>query len=130
MGTFFSATVVHHFAFPEELAEPNARQIFTSWLNSSLFGMFALLIFGIIHREWRPQIFKAMTVSSKNGVFLVAASACVGIIIGIVDTTGIATLFSQEIKAVVADSLLIALIGIMAVSLVLGMGVPSVVNDS
>ena len=127
LGTFFSATVVHHFAFPEELAEPNARQIFTSWLNSSLFGMFALLIFGLIHREWRPQIFKAMTVSSKNGVSLVAASACVGIIIGIVDTTGIATLFSQEIKAVVADSLLIALIGIMAVSLVLGMGVPSVV---
>ena len=125
--TFGVATLLHHFAFPAELAEPNFRQVFTSWLNSSLFGMFALLVFGLIQKEWRPQIFKAMTVSSKNGVSLVAASACVGIIIGIVDTTGIATLFSQEIKAVVADSLFIALMGIMAVSLVLGMGVPSVV---
>lgn len=127
LAAFFAALFFHQFALAEEVAVQSFRNVFSSWLDSALFGMFALLIFGLVHREWRPQMFKAMTVSSKNGVSLVAASACVGIIIGIVDTTGIATLFSQEIKLVVQDSLLIALIGIMAVSLVLGMGVPSVV---
>ncbi|MBC8289551.1 MAG: TRAP transporter fused permease subunit, partial [Planctomycetes bacterium] len=124
---FFAALFFHHFALADAVAVQNLRHVFSRWLDSALFGMFALLVFGLIHKEWRPQMFKAMTASSKNGVSLVAASACVGIIIGIVDTTGIATLFSQEIKLVVQDSLFVALLGIMAVSLVLGMGVPSVV---
>lgn len=125
--SFVVASLFHHFAIAEAVAVENFRNVFSSWLDSALFGMFAILIFGLIHKEWRPQMLKAMTVSSKNGVSLVAASACVGIIIGIVDTTGIATLFSQEIKLVVQDSLFVALLGIMSVSLVLGMGVPSVV---
>ncbi|MFP6765476.1 MAG: TRAP transporter fused permease subunit, partial [Planctomycetaceae bacterium] len=127
VASFVLATLFHHFAVADAVAVENLRNVFSSWLDSSLFGMFALLIFGLIHREWRPQMLKAMTVSSKNGVSLVAASACVGIIIGVVDTTGIATLFSQEIKLVVQESLFLALLGIMSVSLVLGMGVPSVV---
>jgi len=125
--SFIVATLFHHFAIADPVPVETFRNIFSSWLDSSLFGMFSLLIFGLIHGEWRPQMLKAMTVSSKNGVSLVAASACVGIIIGIVDTTGIATQFSQEIKLVVQDSLFVALLGIMSVSLVLGMGVPSVV---
>ena len=56
-----------------------------------------------------------------------AASACVGIIIGIVQQTGIATDFSAAIKGVVETNLLLALVGIMVCSLILGMGVPSVV---
>jgi len=69
----------------------------------------------------------AMTKSAKNGISLVAASACVGIIIGIVQQTGIATDFSAEIKGLVETNLFLALIGIMCCSIVLGMGVPSVV---
>jgi TRAP transporter 4TM/12TM fusion protein len=124
---FVAATLFHQFGIADFFGDETLRNIFGSWLESALFGMFALLIFGLVHREWRPQILKALKASSKNGVSLVAASACVGIIIGIVDTTRIASLFSHEIKLVVADSLLIALLGIMSVSLVLGMGVPSVV---
>ena len=69
----------------------------------------------------------AMGRAAKNGVSLVAASACVGIIIGVVQQTGIATDFSAVIKGVVATNLLLALIGIMVCSIILGMGVPSVV---
>jgi TRAP-type uncharacterized transport system fused permease subunit len=57
----------------------------------------------------------------------VAASACVGIIIGVVQQTGIATDFSSVIKSVVETNLFLALSGIMVCSLILGMGVPSVV---
>ncbi|QDS88268.1 Sialic acid TRAP transporter permease protein SiaT [Rosistilla ulvae] len=98
-----------------------------SLLESAIVGMFGLLIFGLIHPAWRPEMTSAMTKSAKNGISLVAASACVGIIIGIVQQTGIATDFSSVIKGVVETNLFLALLGIMVCSLILGMGVPSVV---
>jgi TRAP-type uncharacterized transport system fused permease subunit len=70
---------------------------------------------------------KALYGAAINGVPLIAASACVGIIIGIVQTTPVANDFSAVIKSLVESNLLLALIGIMGCSLVLGMGVPSVV---
>lgn len=101
--------------------------IISSLLDSMLLGMFGLLLVGMLMPGWRPEITSAMTKSAKNGVALVAASACVGIIIGIVQQTGIATDFSATIKGVVATNLFLALVGIMVCSLILGMGVPSVV---
>ena len=101
--------------------------IVNSLLDSMLLGMFGLLIVGMAMPGWRPEIISSMTKSAKNGVALVAASACVGIIIGIVQQTGIATDFSATIKGVVETNLFLALLGIMVCSLILGMGVPSVV---
>lgn len=101
--------------------------IISSLLDSMLLGMFGLLIVGMLMPGWRPEIISSMTKSAKNGVALVAASACVGIIIGIVQQTGIATDFSATIKGVVETNLFLALSGIMVCSLILGMGVPSVV---
>jgi TRAP-type uncharacterized transport system fused permease subunit len=98
-----------------------------SILESAIVGMFGLLIFGIVHPAWRPEIVSSFMKSAKNGIALVAASACVGIIIGIVQQTGIATDFSATIKGVVETNLFLALLGIMVCSLILGMGVPSVV---
>lgn len=69
----------------------------------------------------------ALVKSAQNGIPLVSASACVGIIIGIVDATRVADAFGAEIKAVVESSLFLALLGVMLCSIVLGMGVPSVV---
>lgn len=98
-----------------------------SVLESAIVGMFGLLLFCLKDPNWRPQVLVAFTKSAKNGVALVAASACVGIIIGIVQQTGIASDFSSVIKQVVETNLFLALLGIMVCSLVLGMGVPSVV---
>lgn len=103
------------------------RRIFDSLLGSSFIGMIALLLFGLCHPVWRPQIVKALSGAAKNGIALVAASACVGIIIGVVQTTPIANDFGEVIKSVVETNLLLALVGIMLCSIVLGMGVPSVV---
>jgi len=101
--------------------------IFESLLNSSFIGLLFLLVFGMIHPAWRPQVVTAMEKASENGISLVAASACVGIIIGIVQTVNMPQDFAAAIKGVVESNLLLALIGIMVCSLVLGMGVPSVV---
>ena len=111
---------------------PNSGEVeltflFDSLLSSSIVGMLGLLIFGLAHPAWRPGMTKAMMGAAKNGVSLVAASACVGIIIGIVQQTGIASDFSTHIKSIVQTNLFIALVGIMVCSIILGMGVPSVV---
>ena len=103
------------------------RLFLESITGSAIIGMFGLLGFGLSHPSWRPEMVKSLTKSAKNGIALVSASACVGIIIGIVQQTGIATDFSAAIKSVVETNLFLALLGIMACSLVLGMGVPSVV---
>ena len=69
----------------------------------------------------------ALVKSAYNGVSLVAASACVGIVIGVVDATGVVAPFGEMVKGLVAENLFLALVGVMCVSIVLGMGVPSVV---
>ena len=102
-------------------------RIFESLLGSSILGTIGVLVFGLCHPAWRPTMSEAMGKAAKNGVALVAASACVGIIIGIVQETGIATDFGAVIKGVVATNLLLALVGIMVCSIIMGMGVPSVV---
>ena len=127
LGAFVAGTLIHQFVFAETVDEPSIRQVAESWLNSTLIGTFCLLVFGLLHPAWRPAMLKAFGSSAKNGVSLVAASACVGIIIGIVQQTGIATDFSATIRGVVETNLFAALMGIMVCSLILGMGVPSVV---
>ena len=144
--SFMLVLVLHQFTIGRAADAPSWLQPYvgTSWLHpntgemtlslaigsvlgSAIVGMFGLLIFGLVHPAWRPEMTKALTKSAKNGISLVAASACVGVIIGIVQQTGIATDFSAVIKDVVETSLFAALVGIMICSLILGMGVPSVV---
>ena len=127
VGSFFVATLLYYFLVVELQPDASGRQSFEAWLAAGIVGMFALLTFGIAHPAWRSSVVDALKRSAKNGVSLVAASACVGIIIGVVQQTGIATDFSAVIKGVVETNLFLALLGIMACSIVLGMGVPSVV---
>ncbi|MCH2372958.1 MAG: TRAP transporter fused permease subunit [Planctomycetes bacterium] len=91
----------------------------------------AVIIFlGLIHPRKKISVkttIDALVKSAKNGVSLVSASACVGIVIGIVDLTRVSDRFGEKIKGLVETNLLLALVGVMVVSIILGMGVPSVV---
>jgi TRAP transporter 4TM/12TM fusion protein len=127
LAAFVAVLAGHQLLLAEPPAVSTLRLWIESYLNSALLGMFGLLLIGLIHSELRGHILGALEKAAKNGVSLVAAAACVGIIIGIVQSTGIATDFSAVIKGMVESSLLLALIGIMLCSIVLGMGVPSVV---
>ncbi|MEZ6089376.1 MAG: hypothetical protein R3C05_15360 [Pirellulaceae bacterium] len=139
--SFFAVLALHQATMLVQSSVPAGMQTFmaSSWmhpttgsfdfllmvgsvLESSIVGMFGLLIFGLIHPAWRPEMTTAMTKSAKNGISLVAASACVGIVIGIVQQTGIAGDFSIAIKDVVETNLFLALVGIMFCSLITGNG--------
>ncbi|MEO2198542.1 MAG: TRAP transporter fused permease subunit, partial [bacterium] len=72
-------------------------------------------------------IIQAFAKSARDVVSLVAASASVGIIIGIVTLTGIGTRLPATILPLAEQSLFLALLLIMVSSIVLGMGLPSAV---
>ncbi len=73
------------------------------------------------------RLLAAAIQSGRDAVPLVCASACVGIIIGVVTLTGVGTKFPSLILPLAENNLFGALVMIMIGSLVLGMGLPSVV---
>ena len=68
-----------------------------------------------------------LAAAARGVVPLVAAAACVGIIIGIVTLTGIGTRLPATIIPLAEQSLFLALVLIMVSSIILGMGLPSAV---
>ena len=76
--------------------------------------------------DWRFTLLSLVT-AARGVVPLVAAAACVGIIIGIVTLTGIGTRLPATIIPLAEQSLFLALVLIMISSIVLGMGLPSAV---
>ena len=76
--------------------------------------------------DWRFTIMSLVT-AARGVVPLVAAAACVGIIIGVVTLTGVGTRLPATIIPLAEQSLFLALILIMISSIVLGMGLPSAV---
>ena len=76
--------------------------------------------------DWRFTILSLVT-AARGVVPLVAAAACVGIIIGIVTLTGVGTRLPATIIPLAEQSLFLALVLIMISSIILGMGLPSAV---
>jgi TRAP transporter 4TM/12TM fusion protein len=76
--------------------------------------------------SWRSLV-DALRSSGREAVPLVCAAACVGIIIGVVQMTGVGSKLPALIMAHAENNLFGALVLIMIASLILGMGLPSVV---
>ncbi|MDN7143055.1 TRAP transporter permease [Pseudomonas sp. JQ170] len=70
----------------------------------------------------------ALVEGARHAVPVGIACALVGVIIGIVSLTGIATTFAGYILAIGEDSLLLSLVLTMLICLVLGMGIPTIPN--
>ncbi|MEE2638714.1 MAG: TRAP transporter fused permease subunit [Acidobacteriota bacterium] len=93
-------------------------------------SLLAIVVVGAFHPRTRltpGDIIKAFVKSSRDVISLVAASASVGIIIGIVTLTGIGTRLPATILPLAEQSLFLALVLIMVSSIILGMGLPSAV---
>lgn len=74
-----------------------------------------------------PKMLRVFVSSAKNGVSLVSAASCVGIVIAMVTVTGVGTRFASVLLPIAQDNLFLALVLIMMASIVLGMGLPSAV---
>ena len=96
-------------------------------VTASLVGIVVVGAFNERTRLSVQDVIKAFVKSARDVISLVAASASVGIIIGIVTLTGIGTRLPATILPLAEQSLFLALVLIMISSIVLGMGLPSAV---
>jgi TRAP transporter 4TM/12TM fusion protein len=90
----------------------------------------AVVVLGMMTERTRLRIadfFQAFGRAAVDMVPLVAAAACVGVVIGVVTLTGVGTRLPATIIPLAEQSLLLALVLIMTSSIVLGMGLPSAV---
>ncbi len=93
-------------------------------------SLLAIVVTSAFHPSTRLEVrktVKGLIAASRNVVPLVAAAACVGIIIGIVTLTGVGTRLPATIIPLAEQSLFLALVLIMVSSIILGMGLPSAV---
>ncbi len=93
-------------------------------------SLLAIVVVGAFNERTRlsaRDVIDAFVKSSRDVISLVAASASVGIIIGIVTLTGVGTRLPATILPLAEQSLFLALVLIMVSSIVLGMGLPSAV---
>ena len=77
------------------------------------------------HRMGPKQFVEALALSSRMGVQIIAVCACAGIIVGVISLTGVGARFSSLLLGVAEASQLLALMFAMAISIILGMGMPT-----
>ena len=63
--------------------------------------------------------------AAQSGVSLIAAAACVGIILGVVTLTGVGSKLPSTLLPLASTSLMLALFFLMISTIILGMGLPS-----
>ena len=101
----------------------------------TVFRAVSLCLFGVallaaLHPRTRIRPREGLETLARAGrevIPLVAAAACVGIVIGVVTLTGIGTKLPSAIIGLSQGNLLGALVLIMVSSIILGMGLPSAV---
>ena len=90
----------------------------------------AVLISSTFRKETRlglGSLLRALAKAARDMVPLIAAAASVGVILGVVTLTGVGGRLPSALLPLAEQNLLLALIAIMASSIVLGMGLPSAV---
>ena len=96
-------------------------------VSVSLIGILVLSLFNKYTRLDHRKIYAAFVGAAKGGMALIVAASCVGIILGIVDLTGLGAALPAKIQAFSSDSAILALLLLMVSTIILGMGLPSAV---
>ena len=93
-------------------------------------ALVTIVIISSFHASTRLEVgntVRGLVKASRDVIPLIAAAACVGIIIGVVTLTGVGTRLPAAIIPLAEQSLFLALVLIMISSIILGMGLPSAV---
>jgi TRAP transporter 4TM/12TM fusion protein len=77
------------------------------------------------HKLGPLGIIKALELTARMAVQLIAVCACAGIIVGVIGLTGVGLRFSAMLLQIADASVLLALIFAMGISILLGMGMPT-----
>ena len=97
--------------------------------TAGLTGTFTAIVTALVlNPEFRAQpkrIFEALCAGGKTAGEIMIAVAAIGIVLGVVNETGVAIRFATSISAVGDEYLILALILSMCGALILGMGLPT-----
>lgn len=96
-------------------------------VSVSLAGILILSSFSRSTRLSPKKILTAFVNAAQGGMALIVAASCVGIILGIVDMTGLGAALPAQIQSLANDNAILALLLLMVSTIILGMGLPSAV---
>jgi TRAP transporter 4TM/12TM fusion protein len=96
-------------------------------VSVSLIGILVLSIGSSSTRLNVQKVFEAFIGAAKGGMALIVAASCVGIILGVVDMTGLGAALPAKIQSFANESAILAMLMLMVSTIILGMGLPSAV---
>lgn len=97
-------------------------------MYACIYAIIATLIVSLLRTETRMglrKILEALELGAKNMLPVAAACACAGIVVGVINLTGLGLKFTSLILFIAGDSLAPALIFTMIAGIILGMGLPT-----
>lgn len=97
-------------------------------MYACIYATLSVFVVALLRAETRmgpKKILKALEFGAKNMLPVAAACACAGVIIGVINLTGLGLKFTSLILFIAGDSLIPALIFTMFAGIVLGMGLPT-----
>ena len=95
--------------------------------KAAFFAILATIAVSYFRKETRltpKRIWEAMVTGAKNSIAIGGAVGTIGIIVAVIDLTGLGRIFPNLVLLVAEDSKVIAILFLAAASLVLGMGIP------
>jgi TRAP transporter 4TM/12TM fusion protein len=97
-------------------------------MYACIYATLSVVLIALLRAETRMgvmKILKALEFGAKNMLPVAAACACAGIIIGVINLTGLGLKFTSLILVIAGNSLIPALIFTMFAGIILGMGLPT-----
>jgi len=97
-----------------------------SVMKAAVYSLLSTVVVGFAAKSmgWR-DIINAFENGAKIGLVVIASTACAGIIVAVINLTGLGMKFTSLVLAIGGSNLFLVLIMIMLASLLLGMGLPT-----
>lgn len=97
-------------------------------MYACIYATISVVLIAMVRSDTRMgllKILEALEFGAKNMLPVAAACACAGIVVGVINLTGLGLKFTSLILFIAGDSLAPALIFTMVAGIILGMGLPT-----
>ena len=95
--------------------------------KAAFYAILTTVVVSYLRPETRltpKRLWEAMVLGARNSLAIGGAVGCIGIIIAVIDLTGLGRIFPDLVLSIAGDSSAIAILLLAVASLVLGMGIP------
>ena len=97
-----------------------------SVMKAAVYSLLATVAVGLFKRRMGVKdIIGAFETGAKVGLVVIASTACAGIIVAVINLTGLGMKFSSVVLTAGGSNLVLVMVLIMLASLLLGMGLPT-----